>query len=297
METTPNTTNNVPGQSGSSSSGAAQRLRALSSRQERKLVNYLDGRFLDLTRNFKKRSQPSSTVQTLCAFLETSRALLAFILQIPPIDPSTSLRTAYLLRLTGDVLGAIPGYKLSALGVPVHATLQDLLDFLDDLDQAWITVLRGQVWDPEAAEGVDLRLPQLQETNGLSSDDANSESDSNEKPQRSSPPSQTDLARLRSLLFSGEATLEEWLSHERDGGDTPATFTNGDIPGAGKDAADDISVMLARMGLLEQFDALFVRTLDHLGGFSDRVAENFVHPGEEVVMEAPMVLGGCQLGT
>ncbi|KAJ3495919.1 hypothetical protein NLJ89_g10555 [Agrocybe chaxingu] len=146
-------------------------------------------------------------------------------------------------------------------------------------------------WTTSTRRGLPSCAGRSPETNELLSE-TSSESDSNEEPQKSSPPSQTDLARLRSLLFSGEATLEEWLSHERDGGDAPATFTNGDD--AGKEAADDISLMLARMGLLEQFDALFVRTLDYLGGFSDSVAENVVHPGEEVVMEAPMGLGGCQ---
>lgn len=38
---------------------------ALSSSQERKLVDYLDTKFLDLTRNFKKRSVPSSRLSVV----------------------------------------------------------------------------------------------------------------------------------------------------------------------------------------------------------------------------------------
>ncbi|KAF8162760.1 hypothetical protein B0H34DRAFT_692842 [Crassisporium funariophilum] len=229
------------------------RNRALTAKQERKLVEYLDDSFLTLTSNYKKRSDISSTLRTLPEYLEAARRLLALIIQIPPIDPSTSLRIAYLLRLTGDILGAIPGYKLAASESGTQNTLLELLDFLDDLDQAWLAVLQGQVWDPASAEGVDLVVP---------IDDAALASPAIVK---STPPSQTEVTRLRSLLFSGESTLEEWLSNERKGVNDP----------------DDVSGMLERMGLLDQFDSLFTRTLDYLGGF----AGHAVDPGPEVVME------------
>jgi len=184
------------------------------------------------------------------------------ILQIPPIDPSTGLRIAYLLRLTGDVLNAIPGYKLDMPTSPAHATLKNLIEFLDDLDQAWLAILQGQMWDPESGEGVDLVLP----SDLISEPDENVPGSATQL--KSSPPTQTDLARLRSLLFSGESSLEEWLVAERKNGLTE----------------DDVSVMLAGMGLLDQFDSLFVRTLDYLRAFSGNVAQNVVEPPLEVAM-------------
>ncbi|KAF8956596.1 hypothetical protein BDZ97DRAFT_1671458 [Flammula alnicola] len=237
---------------GSESSRLANRkLRALTSRQERHLVDYLDEHFLQLTRNFKKRSEESSTLKTLSTYIEAVRQLLALILQIPPIDPSTSLRTAYLLHLTGDALGSIPGYRLGTTSVVVRSTLQDLVDFLDDLDQAWIAVLKGQAWDPESSEGVDLTLPVEIDVE-----------------------IQTDLTRLRSLLLSGESALEEWLTNER-----------GQVDEERGDDLGDVSGMLARMGLLDDFDSLFVRTLDFLGGFAGDVSRNVVDPESEGTME------------
>lgn len=213
------------------------------------------------------RIEPSSTLQTLSAYLDSVRTVLAIILQIPPIDPSTGLRIAYLLHLTGDVLNAIPGYKLGAPNSPAaHATLRNLIDFLDDLDQAWLAVLQGQMWDPDSGEGLDLMLPsdRISEPNQFHENVPESAI----RQPKSSPPTQTDLARLRSLLFSGESSLEEWLGGQRKNG----------VP------EDDVSVMLAGMGLLDQFDSLFVRTLDYLGAFSGSVAQNVVEPPLEVTM-------------
>ncbi|KAF4615190.1 hypothetical protein D9613_003415 [Agrocybe pediades] len=242
-----------------------QRRRPLSSKQERKLMDYLDENFLELTRNFKKRSESTSSLKTLTAYLEAARKLLGIILQIPPLDPSAGLRIAYLLRLTGEVLGSIPGYSIgNSQSVPsVQETLQELADFLDDLDQSWLAVLQGQVWDPEMAEGVDLVLP---------IDDISR----TPLPLKSTPPSQTEIARLRSLLFAGESSLEEWLTNQNA---QPGENT------ADKDDLGDVTRMLERMGLLEEFDSLFARTLDYLGDFSGKVSQSIVNPDEEALME------------
>lgn len=243
--------------------------RPLTSRQERNLMTYLDDHFLQITRNFKKRAETSSTLRTLHAYLEASRHLLKIILQIPPVDPSTSLRTAYLLRLTGDVLSSITGYRLTSESPPTNgqadgpiastanldsiplplarSALQDLLDFLDDLDQACVAVLQGQVWDPSSGAGVDLVVP---------IDSSNV---------KSTPPSQTEVARLRSLLIGGQSALEEWLGEER--------LTRG-----GEGEEDDLSATLERMGLLDEFDELFSKTLDFLGGLGGVIVE----PGSTV---------------
>ncbi|KAH0584629.1 hypothetical protein H2248_010162 [Termitomyces sp. 'cryptogamus'] len=208
--------------------------RALSSAQERKLVDYLDVQFLQLMRGYKKRSEPTTHLPTLHDYLDASRQILSLILQIPPIDPSTSLRTAYLLRLTNDALSSIVGYP------PDSDSLPEALDWLDDLDQAWLTVLEAQVWDPSTGAGVDLYIDAADASGGI----------------KTSPMSQTERTRLRSLLVGSSTSLEEWLEN-------------------GKESQEEQNVenMLERLGLQAEFDDLFSRTLDHLGGLSGIVVD------------------------
>ncbi|GLB35600.1 hypothetical protein LshimejAT787_0211650 [Lyophyllum shimeji] len=207
--------------------GQSNGTHALSSSQERKLVAYLDDQFLQLTRGYKKRSEPTTHLPTLHDYLDASRKLLSVILQIPPIDPSTSLRTAFLLRLTNDTLMSIPGYP------PTDKTLPEALDWFDDLDQAWLTVLQAQVWDSQTGAGVDLHIDAADATAGV----------------KSSPVSQTERTRLRSLLVGSAAALEEWLETQKE-----------------REGDEDIEMMLQRLGLQAEFDDLFSRTLDYLGG-------------------------------
>jgi hypothetical protein len=103
------------------------------------------------------------------------------ILQIPPADPSTPLRTTYLLRLTNDIITSVVDYE------PDISEVDRLLDWLDDLDQAWIVVLRGDIWDPNAHAEVPARAA------------------------KATLPNQTERTRLRSLLEGGKEALEDWL--------------------------------------------------------------------------------------
>jgi hypothetical protein len=200
-------------------------------------------------------------LRTLPAYLEAARHLLLLVIQIPPIDPSTGLRIAYLLRFTGDVLFAIPGYQLETSTTSIQETLRDVLEFLGDLDRAWLAVLQSQVWDPSTGQAVDLVVTLY--------DDPKTINPPSNMPSavKSTPPSQTEVTRLQSLLFTGESSLEEWLTSEKSRAD------NADN--------DDVSGMLDCMGLLDEFDSLFVRTLDFLGGFKGTTAE----PVDELVME------------
>ncbi|KAF9239146.1 hypothetical protein BU15DRAFT_47046 [Melanogaster broomeanus] len=176
-------------------------------------------------------SEPSLTkLPTLTTYLEAMQHLLAFLLRIPPVDPSTPLRTTFMLRLTGDVMNSVPGYP------PDIDDLQQLLDFFDDLDQAWVTVLKSQVWDPSSGAGVDLVVPVEMIDPG--------------RPIRSTPVSQTERTRLRSLLVTGTAGLEEWLS------------------GLGT-AGEDYQLALERAGLMQGFDDLFTATLAEMGSLSE----------------------------
>ncbi|KAJ8093451.1 hypothetical protein AAF712_002239 [Marasmius tenuissimus] len=172
-----------------------QSLRPLSIRQERKLVDYLENEFIELTRAFKKRLEPTSNVGTLPEYLQATGVMLSMILQIPPFDPSTSLRTAFLLRLTNEVFASIPGYP------PSLGALPDLADWLDDIDQAWVVVLRLQVWDRNEGVGVTVDLPAASDL-------------------KSSPMNQTERTRLKSLLVGGMEMLEDWIGAMKDGSES-----------------------------------------------------------------------------
>ncbi|KAJ7348851.1 hypothetical protein DFH08DRAFT_697666 [Mycena albidolilacea] len=213
--------------------------RALTARQERRLADFLEDQFLELTRGYKKRSEPSTHLPTLPLYLEAAQKILAMVLRIPPVDPSTSLRTAYLLRLTNDVLASIPGYSADG------ASIQLLLDWLDDLDQAWLMVLQAQVWDPENGPA-DLVMDAEAAATGT----------------RSSPVTQTERTRLRSLLIGGSATLEEWLTVTRP---TPGTILEEDEDEDDVGSLNDVENMLEELGVQDGFDELFWRTLQELG--------------------------------
>ncbi|KAI0333125.1 hypothetical protein GY45DRAFT_1297813 [Cubamyces sp. BRFM 1775] len=192
----------------------------LSPIQERKLIDFLEEKFLEVTRNYKKRSDPSSTLTTLQAYLEATHHMLSLILQIPPVDPNAPLRTSLLLRLTGEVLQSIPGY------IPDTETLPLLLAWLNDLDHAWLAVIRGQGWDTEECRGIDVELP---------------------PGARCSPMSQTERTRLRSSLISGSDSLEEWLEGLNTAGE------------------GSFEVTLQRLGLEQSFNELFSGTLAEMG--------------------------------
>ncbi|KAM5542818.1 hypothetical protein V8D89_003779 [Ganoderma adspersum] len=212
-------------------------VRALSQTQERNLMDYLEARFLDVTRNFKKRADPSSNLRTLPSYLEATHHLLSLVLQIPPVDPSTPLRTTLLLRLTGDVLSSIPGYgpALEPTALPL------LLSWLTDLDAAWLAVLRAQAWDPSHSRAVDALLP---EGEGV----------------RASRPSQTERTRLRSLLIGGTDALEEWL--EKVTVNPPADV------GAEAEAVVALSLGQGRAGIEQAFNELFAGTLAEMGSLT-----------------------------
>ncbi|KAF5369169.1 hypothetical protein D9615_009984 [Tricholomella constricta] len=178
--------------------------------------------------------KPTTHLPTLHNYLEASRQILSVLLQIPPIDPSTSLRTAFLLRLTNDSLSSIVGYPASPNSLP------EALDWLDDLDQAWLAVLQAQVWDPETGAGVDLFIDAADASTGM----------------KSSPVSQTERTRLRSLLVGSSTVLEEWLESQMD-----------------REDDEDVEAMLERLGLQAEFDDLFSRTLDYLGALGGVVVE------------------------
>ncbi|EJD48632.1 hypothetical protein AURDEDRAFT_101311 [Auricularia subglabra TFB-10046 SS5] len=175
--------------------------RALTTKQERRLITYLDMQFLDISRSFKKRHQPTTNLPTLESYLAAMRPLLSLILLIPPIDPSTNLRTELLLRLTGEVLDAIPAYTAT------RAVLPRLRSWLDELDKGWVAVLEAQLWDPESGKGKDL----VQSLPNMIFSPTVEDVPPGTPIYSSTPVSQTESTRLNSLLENACDHVEEWL--------------------------------------------------------------------------------------
>lgn len=125
-----------------------------------------------------------------------ARPIISVALQIPPVDPSAALRVAFLLRITGDVLTAIPAYPLvgppptSDLQPtdppPLETTLIHLIDCITQLDKGWTAVLDSQAWDIASEQGVGTYMA----TGG---------------------PSETDKARLRSIILLARQEITVWL--------------------------------------------------------------------------------------
>jgi len=179
---------------GIASDAVPERQLPLSNRQERRLRVYLEESFLSVSRLVKKRSESGLALQGLSPFLNAMKSLMVLILSIPPVDPSASLRTSYLLRFTGELLEAIPSYPLaapmtdSAAEVPttIEETLILLLEIITLLDKGWKAILLSQAWDTVRGAGGESFVS----TGGVTT---------------------TDKIRLASLLMSRKEALCDWL--------------------------------------------------------------------------------------
>ncbi|KAM0792189.1 hypothetical protein ACM66B_004886 [Microbotryomycetes sp. NB124-2] len=112
----------------------------LSDKQEQRLQLYLDDQLASLVRNFETRTTPTTTLPNVHNYLEAVTTLLQFILQIPAAPPSHSLRTAYLLTLTGHLPDALSAYELRDSSIPM------LWRTLRLFDKGWQAVLEGKDW-------------------------------------------------------------------------------------------------------------------------------------------------------
>jgi len=164
----------------------------LSEQQERRLLDYLDGKYLEIRQEYSRRHGPVSRLPTLRAYLGAMRNLLTLTLQVPPVAPSGMLRISLLLRLTGTVIEDIPGY------IPDGTDLPPVLEWLDMLDRGWLAVLCKQAWDPVRGEGVELSQNLLEMT---------------------PVPTQTDCTRVHSLLITGTSALEDWMEDKSEDDD------------------------------------------------------------------------------
>lgn len=152
------------------------------------------------------------------------------VLLIPPTPSSASTRTSWLLRITGDIFENIPAYSLGTqpdttpnhpdpiedededdLGPPTLilsdeglATLEEVFQLLEKLDEGWCAVIRNERWDSTLNHGIFAQ----------SSDSAAA----GDRPTGDSMAfSVTDSTRLRSLVVSGKDEFDDWLA-EHGGG-------------------------------------------------------------------------------
>ncbi|KIY46053.1 hypothetical protein FISHEDRAFT_47809 [Fistulina hepatica ATCC 64428] len=189
-----------PGSPGDATSSTCS-IQSLGPTQESRLVVYLDDRFIEMMGGYRKRqvADPTGSFHTLADYVSYARELLHLILKIPPAQPSASLRIAYFLQLIGDVLESLVGY-------PVHASdIQRVLDWLVELDEASVVILRGQPWDPPTREGI-----------------------SDSPPPQYAVTSQTDRTRLCSIIISGSASIGDWIEQADVNDDTQSFFD--DLP-------------------------------------------------------------------
>ncbi|KAL5528885.1 hypothetical protein ACEPAG_4859 [Sanghuangporus baumii] len=288
------------------------RIRALTARQERRLVEYVEDMFLDIMRNYKKRDHPSTTLPTLHSYLGATHTLLSLILQIPPVvSNQASLRTALLLRFTSETLAAITHYPRPILnGSRTRAqsqsqsdgggaeTLKDLLDWLDELDKGWHAVLCSQAWDPSAHDGVDVYVdfepdsdhplsdkPDVDEHLKSGSDVPQTDEDYSPASlgRTTSALSQTDRTRLRSLLLSGSSALEEWLEGIQAPPSTAPHRTNGPSSGIQSNGETPSDVEMDQESESNNPASDLETTLEHLGlqqAFDDLFSRTLTSMGE-----------------
>ena len=122
---------------------------------------------------------------------------------------------------------------------PARSALHDLLDFLNNLNQAYVAVLQAS----RTSLGSKFRGGRRScGTHPLLRIAIN-------ECQVYAP--RVKLT-LRGLLIGGQSVLEEWLSEER-------------LIQGGEGEEDNLSATLERMGLLDEFDELVLKILDFLG--------------------------------
>jgi hypothetical protein len=140
------------------------------------------------------------------------------VLLIPPVEPSASIRTSWLLRVTGDVFENIPAYSLGSQPNPASdptdndddfktvlsdeglSTLEEVFQLLEKLDEGWCAVIRNERWDSALNHGIFA--------------ESFTPDDSKPAPDPTGAFSVTDSTRLRSLIISGKDEFDDWLAEQ-----------------------------------------------------------------------------------
>ncbi|WFD08441.1 hypothetical protein MVES1_003817 [Malassezia vespertilionis] len=112
--------------------------RALTGRQESRLIQYLDDTILRISRSYQKRHYPDATLATLTKFLNAWDEALQVVCATPLIGSTAAVRDTYLLRITSDIMDEITGYDANAdPAVPRASQLSYVLYWVSVLDQLW----------------------------------------------------------------------------------------------------------------------------------------------------------------
>lgn len=131
-----------------------------------------------------------------------------------------------------------------------------VLDWLDDLDQGWVMVLRSEPWqvptEQDSDDGISDADERLSKEIEAELDDGRSLGLT-----RKSSVSGTEITRLKSLLLGGVSALEEWIQGP--------TAKESDVSG--------VAARLAQFGMQEAFECVFSNTMDELGAIGGYVAE------------------------
>ncbi|KAG8756049.1 hypothetical protein FRC12_010706 [Ceratobasidium sp. 428] len=201
---------------------------SLTPTQLRRLGDYLEDKCLELTRGVRKRNEPDAPYRTLSAYVSAASSLVTMALLIPPVETSASIRTSWLLRITGDIFEDIPAYTLGSTFIPPTdpppdpteddgelnppqmtltdeglSTLEEVFQLLEKIDEGWCAVIRNERWDPALNHGIFSHSPTPGDPIQRPAD-----------PPGSGAFSVTDSTRLRSLIISGKDEFDDWLAEQ-----------------------------------------------------------------------------------
>lgn len=158
---------------------------------------------------------------------------------------------------------AIVGYK------PRVEDLDGLLEWLRVLDVGWEGVLRGVPWEAAILDGSGSSGIRAGGVGGDNEEGRSRRGEERKGPENKSERekskvlTQTEKTRLKSLLITGAARIDEWLeglSPKEDSGIEEL----GDQEVLGEGSASDYVDILESRGLRERFERLFERTLREL---------------------------------
>lgn len=172
---------------------------------------------------------PSSALRTLPQYLQAMKSLIfELVMKLPPVEPTGMLRVTLFLKLTADLLEAIPGYSPLPPGdndsdedmegieeedSPADHPLTALFTLFQDLDSAWVAVLSCQAWNSTEMRGQDIIVDFSSQTEPTENGTVEALSPS-EVAIKIHAPTITDTTRLRSMIIAGISALEDWLDRD-----------------------------------------------------------------------------------
>ncbi|WFD34349.1 hypothetical protein MCUN1_001188 [Malassezia cuniculi] len=200
--------------------------RALSEREESRLVLFLDNALLKIQRNFQKRREPDAPFAGLPAFLHAWDTPLELVTSVPLIGSSAALRDTYLLRLTSEITDGIIAYSTTTDTHSRDAQLTLVLYWLDLLDRAWAVRMNRETFDIKAArDAAHTAYPWDNDPKALRAAQKAASSSLRVPSSRVSTPhqdaivsfQQTDRIRLREVLVSARERIFAWMRSQLGG--------------------------------------------------------------------------------